>query len=312
MIRTVTPNPSFDLTYEVGVFSLGEVNRAARVTTAAAGKGVNVARNAVANGFPASAVIPAASADAEVFAAELAAVGVGLDVVDRPESVRRNITITERNGTTTKLNEMGEPLSPEAVAALRRRAAAGDAATVAACGSLPPGVGPSFFAELAEAVREPETRLALDTSGAALKACLDVPCAVVKPNREELEDLIEDRLETYGDLVDVAGDLVRRGWRNVLVSLGPAGAVLVNSAGAWGGRAPTDEVVNTVGAGDALLTGFLCGGPEPDAALASALAFGRATVRSAMTAGAIVSEADRGAVELFPVVTTDSLGEETG
>ncbi len=312
MIRTLTPNPSFDHTYAVEAFDVGAVNRAHTVTTAAAGKGVNVARNAVANGFAATAVVPANPADAAVFTAELGAVGVPIEVVERTDPIRRNITVLDHAGTTTKINEAGATLPVELLGSMLRAAASDRTATVAACGSLPPGVDLAFFARLAAELERPEQRLALDTSGPALRACLDVPCLVVKPNREELEELVEDQLETYGDLVDVAGDLVRRGWRNVLVSLGAAGAVLVNAQGAWVGRAPVDRVVNTVGAGDALLTGFLCGGPAAEPALRSALAFGRATVGSAMTAGAVVSDADRAAVELRPVVTTESLGEDTG
>ena len=183
---------------------------------------------------------------------------------------------------------------------------------IAACGSLPPGTDSTFYARLAEAVAEPGRRLAVDTSGAALHACLDVPLLVAKPNRAELEELVEDRLETYGDLVDVATDLVRRGWSNVLVSLGGSGAVLVNRRGAWVGDAPISTIANTVGAGDAALTGFLCEPAGDDKALASALAFGRATVAQVSTAGAIVDEADRAAVRLRPVDATESLGEETG
>lgn len=311
MIRTLTPNPSFDHTYEVSHFDTGEVNRADRVTVAAAGKGVNVARNAVANGHAATAVIPGDTADGAAFAAELGRFDVGCDVVARAEPTRRNITVVDRVGATTKVNEGGAPLGPDVAERLIAAASSGDD-LVAACGSLPPGTDPTFYARLAQAVAEPGRRLAVDTSGAALHACLDVPLLVAKPNRAELEELVEDRLETYGDLVDVATDLVRRGWSNVLVSLGGAGAVLVNRRGAWAGDGPISSIANTVGAGDAALTGFLCEPLGDDAALASALAFGRATVARVSTAGAVVGEADRAAIRLRPVDATESLGEETG
>ena len=311
MIRTLTPNPSFDHTYEVARFDTGEVNRADRVSIAAAGKGVNVARNAVANGHAATAVIPGDAADGGAFAAELARFDVGCEIVARTEPTRRNITVVDRVGTTTKINEGGAALDDDVAERLITAAATGDD-LIAACGSLPPGTDSTFYARLAEAVAEPGRRLAVDTSGAALHACLDVPLLVAKPNRAELEELVEDRLETYGDLVDVATDLVRRGWSNVLVSLGGSGAVLVNRRGAWVGDAPISTIANTVGAGDAALTGFLCEPAGDDKALASALAFGRATVAQVSTAGAIVDEADRAAVRLRPVDPTESLGEETG
>ncbi|MEM8707261.1 MAG: hexose kinase [Actinomycetota bacterium] len=311
MIRTLTPNPSFDHTYEVGRFEPGAVNRAHGVTIAAAGKGVNVARNAVANGFAAAAVVPGNRTDGASFAAELARFEVGCEIIDRAEPTRRNITILDDDGTTSKVNEAGAPLDDALVEALLTAVASNPDAHVAGCGSLPPATDLGLYARVAATLPAPERQLALDTSGAALAACVDVPCLVVKPNREELEALVDDRLDTYGDLVDVAGDLVRRGWQNVLVSLGAAGAVLVNARGAWAGSAPIDAVVNTVGAGDAALTGFLCGEADGEA-LAAALAFGRATVASPATAGAVVSDADRAAVVLRAIDATESLGEETG
>ena len=97
-----------------------------------------------------------------------------------------------------------------------------------------------------------------------------------------------------------------------MVSLGPAGAVLVNERGAWAGSTQLDRPVNTVGAGDALVAGFLLEPAGNETALSSALALARAAVSSVATAGMKMSPADRSAVELRPIVESDSLGEETG
>lgn len=312
MIRTVTPNPSFDHTFQVARLEPGGVHRSEAVTIAAAGKGVNVARDVVANGGAATAIVPGNAVDGAAFAGELDRYGLGCIVVDREAPTRRNITIIDEHGTTTKVNDAGATLDEELAGALIAAATADPDGLVAASGSLPPGTDTSLYVEIGKALPAPERSLALDTSGDALMACLDMPCLLAKPNRLELEELIGARLETYGDLVEAARALVDRGWRNVLVSLGPSGAILVNGRGAWAGSADVDRPVNTVGAGDALVAGFLLEPAGDDTALASALALARAAVSSAATAGMKMSAADRAAVELRPVVDSESLGEDTG
>ena len=312
MIRTVTPNPSFDHTFQVEQLEPGVVCRADTVSIAAAGKGVNVARDVVANGGDAIAVVPGSVVDGAAFSRELEHHGVGCVVVDREATTRRNITIIDQWGTTTKVNDAGVTVDDELAVLLIAAASADPDAFVAACGSLPPGTDPSLFVEIGKALPAPERTLAIDTSGRALSECLDMPCLLAKPNRRELEELIGARLHTYGDLVQAARDLVDRGWKNVLVSLGPAGAVLVNERGAWAGSTQLDRPVNTVGAGDALVAGFLLEPAGNETSLSSALALARAAVSSVAAAGMKMSAADRSAVELRPIIESDSLGEETG
>jgi len=312
VIRTVTPNPSFDHTYQVPKLELGEIARAQAVTIEAAGKGVNVARTASVNGTEAVAVMPGSASDGAAFRAQLEPVGVTCLVVDRVEPTRRNITVVDADGTTTKVNEGGPALDATMEQALIAGIDASPEDLVAGCGSLAPGTDPGCYAHLSAAFPNPGAQLALDSSGEPLHRCLDVPCLVAKPNRAELEELLDVRLDTYGQLVTAAGELVGRGWSNVLVSLGPAGAVLVNADGAWHGTAPIDMVGSTVGAGDALLTGYLCDPVTPERALASALAFARASVRSTMTAGTVVGDDDRAAVQIGSVNADQQLGDETG
>jgi len=312
VIRTVTPNPSFDHTYQVPKLELGEIARAEAVTIEAAGKGVNVARTASVNGHEAVAVAPGSAADGAAFRAQLEPAGVTCLIVERDEPTRRNITVVDADGTTTKVNEGGPALDASMASSLIAGIDAAPEDLVAGCGSLAPGTDPGFYATLSASLPNAAAQLALDSSGEPLRRCLDVPCLVAKPNRAELEELLEVRLNTYGELVNAAAGLVQRGWSNVMISLGPAGAVLVNGDGAWFGAAPTDMVGNTVGAGDALLTGYLCDQTSAEASLASALAFARASVRSTLSAGILVGDDDRAAVQLSAVDLDAELGDETG
>ena len=110
MFVTVTPNPSLDRTLEVESLDRGEVVRAAADRSDPGGKGVNVSRALVANGFASRAVLPLGGADGELLASLLA--GLGIEVVPVPiaDAIRSNVTVVEPDGTVTKLNAPGPRL----------------------------------------------------------------------------------------------------------------------------------------------------------------------------------------------------------
>ena len=117
MIVTVTPNPSIDRTVTLpSPLTRGAVHRISSVTSQAGGKGVNVARALTLAGIDALAVLPAAAYDPLLSALQSA--GVAYRVVPTVEPARTNLTITEQDGTTTKLNEPGAELDEASVRAL--------------------------------------------------------------------------------------------------------------------------------------------------------------------------------------------------
>ena len=299
MITTLTPNPSFDRTLSVDRLDRGGVTRASRVRVECSGKGVNVARALSRNGHAARAVIPANAEDADVFASSLAADGTGACTVGVRGSVRACLALVEPDGTTTKVNEPGPEMSMSEAQDLVSAAVgtAVDSDWVVASGSLPPGAPADLYTQLATALPDADRRLAVDTSGAALDALVGTPCALAKPNLAELANVVGRRPRTVGEVIEVAEILRRGGWRSVLVSMGRLGAVLVADEVCYG-VAPATEVRNTVGAGDALLAGFLSAGGRGTAALAEGLAWARAAVRSRDTLGEAVADHDRRAVQV--------------
>ncbi len=288
MIVTLTANPSHDRTVNLAApLERGAVQRAESVISQAGGKGVNISRACVAADQPTIAVLPAAKDDP--FVLELLAAGIDCRPVPHEGDLRVNITITEPDGTTTKLNSPGPQatarLLDELTEALVRRAATAEWIVLA--GSLPPGAPPEWYAELVTALRTAGARVAVDTSDAPLKALVDaLPTSaphLMKPNGEELASFTghqADELESDPRAAAAAaGDLIARGVESVLVTLGPHGAVLVNDAGAWHATPPPTTVVSTVGAGDSSLFGYLLGdvtGRDPDQRLALAVAYGSA------------------------------------
>jgi 1-phosphofructokinase len=288
MILTLTPNPSIDRTVALdGELMRGQVHRVASVTSQAGGKGVNISRAAVSAGIPSIAVVPAQKDDP--FVLELLGAGIDCRPVRPAGDVRVNLTITEPDGTTTKLNSPGAevlPLHLELLAqAVLVRASGADWTVLA--GSLPVGAPPNFYAHLVRRLREVGGRVAVDTSEAPLQALVDaLPGSapdLMKPNGEELASFTggdPDELESDPEATArAARQLIDRGVGTVLATLGGNGAVLVTSEGAWHATPPPTTVVSTVGAGDSSLFGYLLGdirGLSAPDRLALAVAYGSA------------------------------------
>lgn len=290
-IITLTPNPSVDRTITLDApLARGEVQRQAGGRTDPGGKGVNISRALVASGIETVAVFPAATTDPIVQLLAEQQIPLSSIPVDQP--VRSNVTITEPDGTTTKINDSGATLTDVSVTSLieATTALAKGAAWVVLAGSLPPGAGDDFYVKTVTYIRETlgtdSPKIAVDTSGAPLAALLEsgVTVDLIKPNEEELAQVITaytaTQLESDPSLIpDAVAPLFERGVQAALVTLGGKGAVLATPAGAWHGIMPAIDVASTVGAGDSSLTGYIFKAAEsgtPQECLAQAIANGTA------------------------------------
>ncbi|MCW2812014.1 MAG: 1-phosphofructokinase [Friedmanniella sp.] len=293
MIVTVTPNPSLDVTMPLERLTRGGVNRAGLCLREPSGKGVNVSLALHAAGAATVAVLPLGGPAGAELGVLLEATGVACRVTPIAGRVRSNLTLIEADGTTTKINEPGPRLDAAEVAGLLETAAALCAGHdwLALCGSLPDGLTTAALAGAVARARGAGLQVAVDTSDAPLLALvagegLDLP-TVVKPNTHELATATGRSIDTLGEAAEAAAVLQRRGIGTVLVSMGGDGALLVDRRGALHGRAPVPRVVNTVGAGDAFLAGFLYAqdrhpGAREDA-LATALRWGAIAVQHPRT-----------------------------
>ncbi|MCW2622136.1 MAG: 1-phosphofructokinase, partial [Frankiales bacterium] len=250
-VVTVTPNPSLDHTVEVDALLRGAVLRARGGRIDPGGKGVNVSRALAAHGIPTVAVLPSGGAEGAQLAWLLGEAGVDVTLVPVAGSVRANVSIVEPDGTVTKINEPGPTLTPAEVAQLTAAtvSATAGSAWVVVSGSLPPGTPDQLYADLVQAVRRAGGRTAVDTSGPALLRALASRPALIKPNREELEEAVGRKVHTVGEAAAASRELLARGAGAVLASLGADGGVLVQPDGAWWGQSPVAAPVSSVGAG---------------------------------------------------------------
>lgn len=258
MIVTVTFNPTYDKTLEVPNFAAGLTVRARTIRRQPAGKGVNVSRCIAALGKPSTATGFLGRSEIEVFARSFEGTGAAVDFVSVAGNTRQNTTVLDPEGNTeTHIREEGFTVSEEKIAALEEKLARllkeGDIVILA--GSRPPGVGPAHIVRIVEACKATGCYVAIDTSGPALREAVEAGCSIVKPNLEELQDLVNEAVSDEAGIVRAANKLLIH-VRILLVTLGAKGAYCFTSDGAWKATIEAGEVRNTVGAGDAFMAGF--------------------------------------------------------
>ncbi|GAB17953.1 1-phosphofructokinase [Gordonia effusa NBRC 100432] len=289
MILTITVNPSIDRTVELAEpLEPGAVQRATASRVEAGGKGVNVARVVASAGNDALAVLPARQTDALLRL--LDDVSLPYRCIDIHQDVRSNITIVDPDGTTTKINAAGAELDTATDTALTDLIdqLAPDAHWIALCGSLPPGLPDDWYARIAERLAARGANVAVDTSGAPLKAVARPGIGLLKPNADELAELVGgsgpeiESLAATGDFTSAsiaAQTLAARTGGAVLTTLGAAGALLTIGPRTWSATTPPITPRSTVGAGDASLAGYLLAdldGETPPERLRRAVAYGSA------------------------------------
>ncbi len=283
MIVTLTPNPGIDRTVMVTRLQYGVVNRASSTRVEPGGKGVNVSRALASNGSPTVAVLPVGGPEGALLTQLLGEAAVPHQAVGVTGGLRVNLAVVEPDGTTTKVNEPGPQVRADEVERLLAvtvgRVRSGD--WVVGCGSLPPSVPPDLYAQLTERAHARGAQVAIDSSGPALAAALAAKPDLIKPNLEELSELVGQPLPTLRHVVEAAQQVVAQAVPTLLVSMGADGAVLVTADHWLHAVAAVGTPQSSVGAGDCLLAGFLdalSSKRELDEALELGVAWGAAAV----------------------------------
>jgi 1-phosphofructokinase len=269
-ILTLTLNPALDLTVRLAHLEPGAVNRSETLLTHAAGKGVNVAQVLADLGHQVTVGGFLGEDNPQAFEALIARRGFADAFIRVPGETRSNIKIAEQDGRVTDINAPGPQVSEQAQLALLNQltliAPGHDAVVVA--GSLPGGVSAQWFQDLLVHLNHLGLKVALDTSGDALRAGLQAGPWLVKPNTEELAEALDNA-------TDAISRLHRQGVEHVVVSDGAAGVNWYRPGMALHATPPRVSVASTVGAGDSLLAGMLhglLGGDTPEQTLRRATA----------------------------------------
>ncbi len=262
-VITVTLNPAIDQTVTIRDFAAGAVNRVESVRSNPGGKGVNVASALADYGHNVAATGFLGRENAAGFEELLERKDIADHFVRIPGQTRMGIKITDpARGETTDINYPGVAVTPHDLDGLRQRLtdlAALDHAWIVLAGSVPPGVDPAIYRELAEMFRDRGQRVVLDASGEPLRLALEAVPHIVKPNIHELETLVGQTLHTRESVIEAARTFTARGTGLVAVSMGAEGALFVTADEVVVARPPSIKVRSTVGAGDAMVAGIIAG-----------------------------------------------------
>ncbi|WP_337969887.1 1-phosphofructokinase [Virgibacillus salexigens] len=282
MIYTCTMTPSIDYTIHLPTFKPGELNRTEHVHYYPGGKGINVSRVLHRLGISTTALGFAGGFTGEFIQQALTVEGIQTDFIATNEITRINVKIKAEK--ESELNGPGPIISKQQQRALLTKIEQfqkNDWFLLA--GSLPETIDSSFYEAIAATCNRKGVHLVIDTSGKALHQLLQTEPFLIKPNQTELEALFNTKLHTTEQVIDRAKQIMPTGIKHVMVSMGEKGAILVNEDTTLVAESPQGNVINTVGAGDSMVAGFLASyliNQESQEAFRYAVAAGSATAFS--------------------------------
>ena len=260
MIYTLTCNPSVDYVVQMAEFCPGMVNRAQGEQTFSGGKGINVTVILKNLGIPNRALGFLAGFTGDFIEQDLREQGCQTEFVRLAKGFSR-INVKIKGQEESEINGGGPAVDQAAMEALFEKINGlqkGDMLIIS--GSIPPSLPKDLYEKILGLLDERGVYAVVDTAGEALMKTLRYEPFLIKPNRQELEELAQSRLFTREEIVAQGRRLQEMGAQNVLISMAAEGAVLLTSDGkVFFGEAPRGTVRNSVGAGDSMVGGFVAG-----------------------------------------------------
>ena len=260
MIYTITFNPSIDYLVTVDDFHQGMVNRTKSESVLCGGKGINVsivlknlAVESIALGF-------IAGFTGQEIARRMEEKNIKNDFITLKEGISR-INFKMKSNEESEVNGNGPIISKKDIAKLMdklNRLVSGDVLVLS--GSIPKSVSITIYQEIMKELSSKGILFVVDATGELMLNTLEYKPFLIKPNKHELEEMFHVKLNTKKEIITYAKKLQKKGARNVLISLAGEGAILIaEDEKTYISKAPKGELINSVGAGDSMVAGFLAG-----------------------------------------------------
>ena len=256
MIYTVTVNPALDYVLQLEKVNDGETNRSSDTQFLAGGKGINVSQILNQLGVENTAGGCVGGFTGEELIRQLNVKQINSDFVRISDTTRVNVKIHAQQ--ETEINAAGPKITDQEVAAFKARLddlKPGDVVVIS--GSLAPSLPTDFYESLLPTIREKGAEFGVDTTGEALLRTLKFHPLVIKPNHHELADLFHTEFKSTNDMLQAAKKLLDQGAQNVMISMAGEGAYLVTPDHIYHANAAKGVAVNSVGAGDSMIAGFV-------------------------------------------------------
>ena len=282
MIYTVTFNPAIDYVMYTEKVISGKTNRSLSEEIYFGGKGINVSLVLNELGMESKALGFIAGFTGLAIENHLKEIGISTDFIRLDDGFSR-INVKIKGGVETEINGCGPEIPADKVEAfLLKIQKLKDGDTLILSGSIPGSLPNDIYEKILESLSNKKVRIVVDATGDLLKNTLKYNPFLIKPNKDELCDLFGKTLETKEDIVACALELQKMGAQNVLVSMAGDGGVLVDANGdVHSAPAKSGKIINSVGAGDSMVAGFLAGADRGyEYALKLGIASGGATAFS--------------------------------
>lgn len=279
MITTLTPNPCFDRTLEVGKFDLHKMNRVKVLRSDLGGKGINVSLALHGLGVKTRVLAVSFQDDEGAMSGALDEKGIEHEFIHAAGRLRTCYKIFDRSiSHTIEINEYGNAVDSSVGARLLKALEhhAGTSSAVTLSGSLPAGLDSDFYLRCIQAVRKssPQCRIVVDAEKKLLLKALEGGGDILKPNLHEFQDTFQCNIESIGALDIEARKILRHfGLKIICVSLGAEGAYITNGLESWRCHPAKVTVRSIQGAGDSVIAG-MCLAMEKNLTLPEILQYG--------------------------------------
>ena len=260
MIYTVTFNPSLDYVVQVDHFQLGEVNRTSKEEILEGGKGINVSIVLKNLGIDSVALGFIAGFTGNQIEQGIKQHGCHTNFIRIEEGLSR-INVKLKAEEESEINGQGPKIAEEHIQKLYQQLASlQEADIVVLAGSIPNTLPSDIYENIMEYFQNQKISFVVDATKDLLRNVLKYHPFLIKPNNHELGEMYGVKLSTKEEVIPYAKKLQEEGARNVLISMAGEGAVFLDEYGnVYQSAAPKGKVVNSVGAGDSMVAGFLYG-----------------------------------------------------
>ena len=260
MIYTVTLNPSIDYVINLKSLNTGQINRVNSENVYPGGKGINVSRVLKTLGYDNVATGFISGFTGDFIINSLCELDVKSDFIKLNNGFTR-INVKIKSNEETEINGGGPHISDEKLKELFDKLSyLKEDDILILAGSIPSTLSEDLYEKIIKHVENNKVKVVVDATKNLLLNVLKYNPFLIKPNNHELEEIFNVKLDNLNDITTYAKKLQEMGARNVLVSMGKDGALLITENGqVLISNAPNGRVINSVGAGDSMVAGFICG-----------------------------------------------------
>ena len=258
MIYTVTLNPSIDFIVKVEKLEIGETNRAYYDNKIPGGKGIMVSKLLHSLGLKSINIGFIGGKTGEFIKESLEKINILTDFTEIKNDTRINIKL--KSEMETEINTQGPIINNNEINDFFNKINFLDKKDIVVLsGSIPSSLKDDFYIDIIKKIKNKNLDFIIDTTGNQLMKSLEYKPLLIKPNKNELEELFNIKIDKLEEIKEYGEKLLQLGAENVIVSLGKDGALFFSKDESYYAYPVKGDLVNSVGAGDSMIGGFLYG-----------------------------------------------------